>query len=41
MNKYTPRARRQTAREEQLIKRKRRVKDAMAHASRKANRGKR
>lgn len=38
MNKYTPRARRQTAREEQLIKRKRRVKDAMARESRRRNR---
>lgn len=38
MNKHTPRARRLTAREEQLVKRKRRIKDAMAKASRKANR---
>lgn len=38
MNKFTPRARRQTAREEQLIKRKRRVRDAMARESRRRNR---
>lgn len=38
MNKYTPRVRRLTVREEQLVKRKRRVKDAMARASRKRNR---
>jgi len=38
MNKHTPRTRRLTAREEQLIKRKRRIKDRMANESRRKNR---
>lgn len=38
MNRFTPRARRLTAREEQLVKKRRRVRDAIAKASRKANR---
>lgn len=38
MNKYTPRTRRLTAREEQLTKRKRRIKDRMANESRRKNR---
>lgn len=37
-NKHAPRVRKLTVREEQLTKRKRRIKDAMARASRKANR---
>ena len=38
MNKHTPRGRRLTIREEQLTKRKRRIKDAMARESRRKNR---
>lgn len=38
-NKYTPRTRRLTLREEQLIKRRRRAKDRIAKGSRRVNRG--